>query len=118
MRHIILLPNRSFTITKTFTMKKQMMTMALVLGFVAFSFAQKMGSPVLIKSAGKPIDDKIPYAGPTIYDLDKDGKDDLIVGTFKGKFKFYKNTGTSSNPKYDGFEYIQAGGKDAEIRNW
>lgn len=92
--------------------------MALVLGLVAFSFAQKMGTPMLVKAGGEPIDDKIPYAGPTIYDLDQDGKNDLIVGTFKGHFKFYKNTGTNAAPKYDGFEYIMAEGEKAEIRNW
>lgn len=99
-------------------MKKNIMMIVLVMSISSFTFAQKMGTPILIKAGDKLIDDKIPYAGPTIYDLDKDGLNDLIVGTFKGKFKVYKNTGTKAEPKYDGFEYLQAGGKDALMKNW
>ncbi|NUM30757.1 MAG: T9SS type A sorting domain-containing protein [Bacteroidetes bacterium] len=37
---------------------------------------------------------------PQIIDLDKDGLNDIIVGEFNGNFNYYKNTGSSSVPKY------------------
>lgn len=43
---------------------------------------------------------------------------DLIVGTFNGRFRFYKNTGSEKVPSFEGFSIIQAGGADAEIHNW
>lgn len=37
---------------------------------------------------------------PQIVDLDKDGLNDVVVGEFNGNFNYYKNTGSSSAPKY------------------
>jgi hypothetical protein len=85
---------------------------------IFFSFAQKMEAASPIKIANKPI--KIPkcYAAPTIFDLDNDGLQDLIVGTFDGEFRFYKNVGTKKIPAYNNFTFIQANGKNAKIPNY
>lgn len=90
----------------------------LALGFTATAFAQKMGEPVLVKAGDKCIDLQPSYVAPAIVDYDKDGKDDLIVGTFDGHFRFYKNVGTKSKPVYNDFKLIQANGKDAVAKNW
>jgi hypothetical protein len=45
------------------------------------------GSPIQVNS----------YAFPQLFDLDKDGLLDLIVGKKTGEISYYQNTGTSSN---------------------
>jgi hypothetical protein len=80
--------------------------------------AQEMEKPVLIKAGGTAIDCSPPYAAPLVVDYDRDGLDDLIVGTWKGNFRFYRNVGSKAAPAYKDFSLIQAGGKDAVARNW
>jgi len=58
-----------------------------------------------IYSSGKPI---YHYrANPRIYDLDQDGKKDLIVGQNDGRVYFYKNVGTNANPQFNGYELLR-----------
>ena len=97
--------------------KRYLLTIALAIGIIAFSYAQQMEKLTLIKAGGKVIDAKLCVA-PCIYDYDRDGLDDLIIGTLRGKFRFCKNTGTKSTPIYKGFILIQANGKDAQVDNW
>jgi hypothetical protein len=103
-------------------MRKYIMSIALVIGISTFTFAQKMGALTLIKADNKVIDcsyyGATSYAAPTIFDFDKDGLDDLIIGTYEGEFRFYKNTGTKNAPVYNDFTFIQANGKNAKIKNW
>lgn len=40
------------------------------------------------------------YAVPQLFDLDKDGKADLLIGNRAGKIAFYKNTGTAETPNF------------------
>lgn len=40
-------------------------------------------------------------AKPVYYDIDRDGKKDLIVGNSAGKVIIYKNTGTTATPVFD-----------------
>ncbi|MDO5977842.1 FG-GAP repeat domain-containing protein [Flavivirga spongiicola] len=59
------------------------------------------------------------HAAPFLADLNGDGKRDLIVGSYDGKFRFYQNHGTNSDPKYDGNAVLlSAGDKDAMVPNW
>ena len=39
-------------------------------------------------------------AAPTFADLDNDGDFDLLVGEYYGAMKYFKNTGTASNPQF------------------
>ena len=98
-------------------MKKIIFVLAMTIAGSAM-FAQTLGELILIESNGKPIEYKRPYIGPAIYDFDNDGLDDLITGNYYGNFRFYKNVGTKSNPKYNGFEFIMAEGEKAVIKNW
>ncbi len=99
-----------------------MRTLTLVLAFMVAAsaniYAQEVEKPFSIKVNGKDIHSKPNYTGPTLFDFDKDGLQDLIVGTFSGNFRFYKNKGTKSTPVFKSFELIKAGGEDAKIRNW
>lgn len=99
-------------------MDKRFLTALLLLGLTTTAFAQEMREPVLLKAGGNNIDVARTYAAPAIVDYDNDGKDDLVIGTYKGNFRFYKNVGSESKPVYNGFKRIQANGKDAVAPNW
>jgi len=47
---------------------------------------------------------------PQVFDLDGDGRKDLIVGENNGKIAFYPNTGTNATPAFSGYSYLQSGG--------
>ena len=99
-------------------MKKLAFTLALAFGISFATSAQQMSKPQLIKAEGKIISLKPSYSSPVFYDLDKDGKKELIVGTFYGDFRIYKNEGSIENPIYNTFIKIKADGKDAKTANW
>ena len=40
------------------------------------------------------------YAAPVCYDLDNDGKLDLLLGSYEGTIRYYKNRGTTSAPVF------------------
>ena len=97
---------------------KIIITTALILCINAIAVSQNIEEPFLVKSGDENIDCQPPNSAPLCVDYDGDGLQDLIVGTLRGKFRFYKNKGTSNVPVYDDFTFIQANGKDAKIKNW
>jgi hypothetical protein len=47
------------------------------------------------------IDSTIHFAAPFIYDIDKDGKKDLLIGYQTGYISYYRNTGTAGQLQLD-----------------
>jgi hypothetical protein len=75
------------------------------------AWAQELGTPVRLEADGKAIDTDIGHAAPWLYDFDRDGKRDLLVGQFgEGKLRIYRNIGTKEAPKFDKATWFQAGG--------
>ena len=81
---------------------------------VAFPQGPQFSPPVRLVAEGKPIQVEAPgYAFPSLFDVDRDGKQDLVVGQFaKGKMKVYRCLGDG---KYAAGTWLQADGKDAEV---
>lgn len=76
--------------------------------------------PVRLKAGEELIDTgkHIGHAGPAIADLDNDGKPDLLVGNFSGRFQVYKNVGTRGEPVYEDKGLLMAEGSEVKIPNW
>ncbi|HEY8505271.1 MAG TPA: hypothetical protein VIL46_11860 [Gemmataceae bacterium] len=93
---------------------------ALCLGLAAGAGAAEpdvFHKPVRLKAAGQVIDagEAWGHCGPTLADVDGDGKRDLVVGDFSGKFRYYRNVGTDAKPEYAALEYLRAGGEVAQV---
>jgi len=73
--------------------------------------------PVRLTAADGVIDSGAAWghAGPWVEDVDGDRVKDLVVGDFSGLFKFYRNLGTSEQPRYAQGVNLQAGGVDAKV---
>ncbi|MGC1275864.1 MAG: FG-GAP-like repeat-containing protein [Planctomycetaceae bacterium] len=73
--------------------------------------------PVRLEADGQPIDhgEANGHAGPCIFDVDGDGKRDLVVGDFGGEFTLYKNVGTNERPRYESAGKLTAGDEPAKV---
>ena len=78
--------------------------------------ATDLAPPVQIQAGGQPINVDMGHAAPFVADLNGDGKMVLLVGQFgDGKLRLYPSIGTKSDPKFDKFEWFQAGGKVVSV---
>ena len=70
--------------------------------------------PVRLEADGKPIRVESPgYAAPSWFDVDRDGKPDLVVGQFAGgKMRVFRSLG---NGKFAAGTWLMADGKVAEV---
>ncbi len=55
------------------------------------------------------------HSGPTMADLDQDGDNDLIVGDFSGKFRYFKNIGSATDPEFGNEDLLLAGDEPAQV---
>jgi hypothetical protein len=59
------------------------------------------------------------HAAPFLVDLDGDGRRDLVVGGIGGRFRFFPNTNTDAEPRFEGgSRWLLAEGVPAQVRNW
>lgn len=88
----------------------------------------EFGEMVKIKVDGKPLTlNGSNFAAPLVTDWDGDGKKDLLIGEFaghmtdgdwKGKIRFYSNTGTDACPEFGKYRYLEAGGKVITVNQY
>ena len=86
---------------------------AVAVGLTCLSVAggAELASPVPLLVAGRPIDiEHAGHAAPMMADLSGRGRQDLLVGElFDGRLRIYRNTGTNATPRFENFEWFQAG---------
>lgn len=76
----------------------------------------KLRQGMKLKAAGKPIDIEVGHLVPCVSDWNSDGKKDLIVGQFSnGAIRLYLNQGTDTEPVFNDFSFLQAGGKPIRL---
>ena len=113
---------------------KRILAAGLMLVFASFSLAlapsaaepdadqngdtlPALAEPFPILAAGAPISVDTGHAAPFVYDFNKDGKKDLIVGQFGGgTARIYLNHGTDAAPEFGDFTLLQAAGRDAAMQ--
>jgi len=79
-------------------------------------------APVVLK-AGKSVlnlDGKLMYASPAGFDVDNDGKDELVIGTIFGAIVSCENENTGSgDPKWSEPKPVEStDGEPLELNNW
>jgi hypothetical protein len=86
---------------------------ATVAGLICFAFAgaAELAPPVPLTAGDRPIDvEHSGHAAPFVADLDGRGRQDLLVGElFDGRLRIYRNAGTDAEPRFEKFEWFQAG---------
>lgn len=90
---------------------------ALAMHVGAATFAQPTFGPgVLVQSDGADI--AVPgYSVPSFVDWNGDGRKDLVLGQGGGgvaeaKVRVYLNGGSSTDPQFAGFTFVQSNGSD------
>ena len=76
--------------------------------------------PVRLKANGEYIDtgSDIAHSGPTLIDMNADGRTDLLVGCFRGTAKVYLDTATEGDPIFAAGYVLEANGKEMRVPNW
>jgi len=96
-------------------MKKMPVIAAMLAAGFALAAIPRFAEPVLVNDNGTPIDVGY-YGAPQMFDWDRDGKKDLVVGQFtSGMVRFYPNVGENADPEFNGFSYIQADGQNIQL---
>jgi len=67
-----------------------------------FKFSGQKTAPVFSLSSANfgGVTEISGYAAPAFWDFDADGKNDLLLGCRQGKIRYFKNTGTNTNPTF------------------
>jgi len=98
-------------------MKKTILFTMLMSVGGAMANSVEFEEPFRLEAGGEIICAESPgYACPTVFDLDADGKEDLIVGQFNGgKMMFYKNIGIPGKLKFAKGTWLMNGKKPASV---
>jgi hypothetical protein len=110
-------------------MKKMSMNHILWVGLLVCTWGlagvPEFGKMLTIQVNHKPLDlEGGIFAAPQVVDWDQDGKKDLLLGEFcghttegryRGKIRFYSNTGTDANPEFGHFNYLTADAKPITV---
>ena len=69
-----------------------------------------------LTAGGEVIDVEVGHLVPCAVDWNNDGKKDLVVGQFSaGSIRLYLNDGTDSEPAFNEFSLLEAGGKPIRL---
>ena len=113
--HVLLLAGLLTAIVTSFTVARAGSSPAAKDGAPSVR-ERSFASPIRLHDGDAPINVDIGHAHPLVIDWTGNGTFDLLVGQFgQGKLRLYRNQGTNDSPRFSGFEYVRAGGVDAQI---
>ena len=103
------------------------MIVAISLLFVAPSLAAldlsqeaQFAAPVRLLAAGAPVNhvEEMPYPSPVVFDIDRDGKRELICGDLWGYLWVYENEGQEGDLHWSAPRKLTADGEVLKVPNW
>ena len=82
--------------------------------------SSELAWPIRLRAGETLIDTgkDIGYAGPLVRDHDRDGLPDLLVSSFRGNIRFFRNVGSRSEPVLAEMDPLEAEGEPIRIHNW
>ncbi|MFH1999923.1 MAG: hypothetical protein ABIK28_09590 [Planctomycetota bacterium] len=90
----------------------------LVLGAPDEGALPELSAGQMVYDGDAPIDIKTGHLVPCVVDWNEDGRKDLVVGQYQdAKIRLYLNKGSDAEPRFDGFEFMQAGGKEISLES-
>ena len=93
-----------------------LVALLLVSGISTTEDPSPFEKPFRVRDGSKYIDVDIGHAAPLYTDFDGDGVPDLLVGQFgDGKLRTYRNVGTATEPRFDGFTWFKTGEEEGKV---
>ena len=87
-----------------------------VLSLSLSTHAGELSKPFRAECAGKPIDVEVGHAAPLFADFDGDHVPDLLVGQFKGgQLRIHRDEGSTAEPRFRTFAWLQSAGQVASV---
>lgn len=82
--------------------------------------SKALAAPVKLEADGKVIDTVagVGHAGPQLRDVDGDGVPELLVSSFGGTIRCFRNAGERERPRLVEQKPLQAEGEPIRIHNW
>ena len=92
-------------------MRSRLSFLPIVWGMLVCAQANALEGPFPILVGDNQLDvEHVGHAAPFVADYDGDGVKDLVVGEYyKGRLRIYRNNGTNTEPRFDGFSVFQDG---------
>jgi hypothetical protein len=81
----------------------------------------EFAAPELLLADGQPVNavEAMPYPSPVLFDVDRDGRDELVCGDLWGKLWVHENTAESGEPVWGASKKLEtAEGEVLEVSNW
>ena len=81
----------------------------------------RFAAPELLLADGKPINqvEGMLYPSPVLFDIDNDGRDELVCGDLWGILRVYENIASEGDPVWGPATKLQSvDGEDIKVSNW
>ena len=80
----------------------------------------RFASPRVVLADGEPVNgvEKQPYPSPVLFDIDRDGQDELIYGDLWGFLWVHENQAESGEAVWGKAAKLESDGEPIEVSNW
>lgn len=82
--------------------------------------AATFAPPVRLLAAGQPVNfiEEMLYPSPVLYDLDHDGRRELVCGDLWGYLRVYEDVGEADDVEWGAPQFLQVDGAPLKVPNW